>query len=126
MSAALAYFVLPAPLLIFGLPIFLVLLLTSSSACVRRRTCRRDAVQTYMLAVATTFPSLRCRSSCSPARSWGGAASRAVSSPGLCRIIGGVRGSLAVTTVASSELFGAMAHTAVGTVVAVGRLLFRR
>jgi C4-dicarboxylate transporter DctM subunit len=39
-------------------------------------------------------------------------------------IIGGVRGSLAVTTVASSELFGAMAHTSVGTVVAIGRLLF--
>jgi C4-dicarboxylate transporter DctM subunit len=38
--------------------------------------------------------------------------------------IGGVRGSLAVTTVASSELFGAMAHTSVGTVVAIGRLLF--
>src|SRR5207253_10317480 len=35
-------------------------------------------------------------------------------------LIGGVRGSLAVTTVAASELFGAMAHTAVGTVVAVG------
>jgi C4-dicarboxylate transporter DctM subunit len=29
-----------------------------------------------------------------------------------------------VTTVASSELFGAMAHTSVGTVVAIGRLLF--
>jgi C4-dicarboxylate transporter DctM subunit len=39
-------------------------------------------------------------------------------------IIGGVRGSLAVTTVASSELFGAMAHTSVGTVVAVGRLIY--
>jgi C4-dicarboxylate transporter DctM subunit len=39
-------------------------------------------------------------------------------------IIGGIHGSLAVTTVASSELFGAMAHTSVGTVVAVGRLLF--
>jgi len=38
-------------------------------------------------------------------------------------IIGGIRGSLAITTVASSELFGAMAHTSVGTVVAVGRLL---
>jgi C4-dicarboxylate transporter DctM subunit len=38
-------------------------------------------------------------------------------------LIGGVRGSLAVTTVAASELFGAMAHTAVGTVVAVGRMI---
>jgi C4-dicarboxylate transporter DctM subunit len=39
-------------------------------------------------------------------------------------VIGGVRGSLAVTTVAASELFGAMAHTAVGTVVAVGRMVY--
>ena len=39
-------------------------------------------------------------------------------------IVGGIRGSLAVTTVASSELFGAMAHTSIGTVVAVGRLLY--
>jgi C4-dicarboxylate transporter DctM subunit len=39
-------------------------------------------------------------------------------------MIGGIRGSLAVTTVASSELFGAMAHTSVGTVVAVGRLIY--
>ncbi len=39
-------------------------------------------------------------------------------------MVGGVRGSLAVTTVAASELFGAMAHTAVGTVVAVGRMIY--
>ena len=41
-------------------------------------------------------------------------------------MIGGARGSMAVTTVAASELFGAMAHTAVGTVVAVGRMSIRR
>jgi len=39
-------------------------------------------------------------------------------------LVGGVRGSLGVTTVAASELFGAMAHTAVGTVVAVGRMIY--
>src|SRR4030095_13089106 len=33
-------------------------------------------------------------------------------------------GSVAVTPVAASELFGAMAHTAVGTVVAVGRMMY--
>jgi C4-dicarboxylate transporter, DctM subunit len=52
----------------------------------------------------------------------GGIADRVVT--WVVSIIGGVRGSLAVTTVASSELFGAMAHTSVGTVVAIGRLLF--
>ena len=39
-------------------------------------------------------------------------------------IVGGIRGSLAVTTVAASELFGAMSHTAVGTVVAMGRMIY--
>jgi C4-dicarboxylate transporter DctM subunit len=52
----------------------------------------------------------------------GGIANRVVN--WVVSLIGGVRGSLAVTTVASSELFGAMAHTTVGTVVAIGRLLF--
>src|SRR5487761_507609 len=39
-------------------------------------------------------------------------------------IVGGVRGSLAVTTVAAAELFGAMSHTAVGTVIAMGRMIY--
>src|SRR6266568_4754804 len=76
MLAIFVYFVLPAILLILGLPIFLVLLVT----CL---------VVVWVISV-----------------------------------IGGVRGSLAVTTVAASELFGAMAHTAVGTVVAVGRMIY--
>jgi C4-dicarboxylate transporter DctM subunit len=52
----------------------------------------------------------------------GGIANRVVN--WVVSLIGGIRGSLALTTVASSELFGAMAHTSVGTVVAIGRLLF--
>jgi len=39
-------------------------------------------------------------------------------------LTGSSRGSLPVTTIVSSELFGAMSHTAVGTVAAVGRLVF--
>ena len=42
----------------------------------------------------------------------------------MMAIVGNVRGSLGVTTVAASELFGAMSHTAVGTVVAMGRMLY--
>jgi C4-dicarboxylate transporter DctM subunit len=52
----------------------------------------------------------------------GGIARRIISM--VMAIVGGVRGSLAVTTVAASELFGAMSHTAVGTVVAMGRMLY--
>ena len=36
-------------------------------------------------------------------------------------IIGGVRGSLALATVASSELFGSMSGSSVGCVAAIGR-----
>ena len=38
-------------------------------------------------------------------------------------IIGGVRGSLALATIASSELFGAMSGSSVGCVAAIGRLM---
>jgi C4-dicarboxylate transporter DctM subunit len=37
--------------------------------------------------------------------------------------VGGIRGSLALTTIASSELFGTMSGSAVGCVAAVGRLM---
>src|SRR5690348_6529830 len=39
-------------------------------------------------------------------------------------LTGSARGSLPITAIASSELFGAMSHTAVGTVAAVGRLVY--
>jgi len=38
-------------------------------------------------------------------------------------IVGGVRGSLALATVASSELFGSMSGSSVGCVAAIGRLM---
>jgi len=52
----------------------------------------------------------------------GGIARRVIAM--VMAIVGGMRGSLAVTTVAASELFGAMSHTAVGTVVAMGRMIY--
>src|SRR5262249_49802201 len=52
----------------------------------------------------------------------GGIARRIISM--VMAIVGGMRGSLAATTVAASELFGAMSHTAVGTVVAMGRMIY--
>ncbi len=39
-------------------------------------------------------------------------------------LTGSTRGSLPMTTIVSSELFGAMSHTSVGTVAAVGRLVY--
>ncbi len=111
-------------LLILGLPIFVVLILTSAGAIYLLHMCRPKRCRLTCSAASTISRCSRCRFSCWPAKSWAAAALPIASSTWVVSIIGGVRGSLAVTTVASSELFGAMAHTTVGTVVAIGRLLF--
>jgi C4-dicarboxylate transporter DctM subunit len=124
MLAGIVYFVLPAILLILGLPIFVVLILTSVAAILLIAHVPLQAVQTYMFGSLDNFPLLAVPFFvlAGEIMGRGGIATRVVT--WVVSIIGGVRGSLAVTTVASSELFGAMAHTSVGTVVAIGRLLF--
>ena len=124
MLAAFVYFILPAILLILGLPIFVVLILTSLAAILLIAHVPLQAIQTYMFGSLDNFPLLAVPFFvlAGEIMGRGGIANRVVT--WVVSIVGGVRGSLAVTTVASSELFGAMAHTTVGTVVAVGRLLF--
>jgi C4-dicarboxylate transporter, DctM subunit len=124
MAATFVYFILPAILLILGLPIFVVLILTSLAAIVFVAHAPLHAFQTYMFGSLDNFPLLAVPFFvlAGEIMGKGGIANRVVA--WVVSIIGGVRGSLAVTTVASSELFGAMAHTTVGTVVAIGRLLF--
>jgi len=124
MSAVLAYFVLPAVLLILGLPIFLVLLVTCLVVILFVATVPPEAVQTFLFSGLDNFPLLAVPFFvlAGEIMAQGGIARRVV--VWVMSLIGGVRGSLAVTTVAASELFGAMAHTAVGTVVAVGRMIY--
>jgi C4-dicarboxylate transporter, DctM subunit len=118
------YFILPVILLILGLPIFVVLMFTSVAAIVFVAHVPTEAVQTYMFGSLDNFPLLAVPFFvlAGEIMGRGGIANRVVA--WVVSMIGGVRGSLAVTTVASSELFGAMAHTSVGTVVAIGKLLF--
>jgi C4-dicarboxylate transporter DctM subunit len=124
MSATFVYFILPAALLILGLPIFVVLTLTSTVAIVFVAHVPLDAIQTNMFGSLDNFPLLAVPFFvvAGEIMGRGGIANRVVN--WVVSLIGGIRGSLALTTVASSELFGAMAHTSVGTVVAIGRLLF--
>jgi C4-dicarboxylate transporter DctM subunit len=124
MAATFVYFILPALLLIVGLPIFVVLILTSTAAIVFVAHVPLQALQTSMFGSLDNFPLLAVPFFvlAGEIMGRGGIANRVVT--WVVSIVGGVRGSLAVTTVASSELFGAMAHTTVGTVVAIGRLLF--
>ena len=124
MLAVGVYFLLPAILLVLGLPIFLVLLVTSLVAVCSVADVPTEAMQTYMFGGLDNFPLLAVPFFilAGEIMAQGGIARRVVE--WVISLIGGMRGSLAVTTVAASELFGAMAHTAVGTVVAVGRMIY--
>ena len=124
MLTALVYFVLPTLLLVLGLPIFVVLLATCLVAVLLVADVPTEAVQTYIFGSLDNFPLLAVPFFvlAGEIMAQGGIARRVV--VWVISLIGGVRGSLAVTTVAASELFGAMAHTAVGTVVAVGRMVY--
>jgi C4-dicarboxylate transporter, DctM subunit len=118
------YFGLPLVLLAIGFPIFLILLVTSIVAVVTVADIPTDALQTYMFGSLDNFPLLAVPFFvlAGTIMAHGGIARRIINM--VMAIVGGVRGSLAVTTVAASELFGAMSHTAVGTVVAMGRMIY--
>src|SRR4249920_1591400 len=122
--AYLVFFGLPAALLILGFPIFLILLVTSIVAVLTVADVPTEAIQTSMFGSLDNFPLLAVPFFvlAGEIMAQGGIARRVVI--WVISLVGGVRGSLAVTTVAASELFGAMAHTAVGTVVAVGRMIY--
>jgi len=124
MLAALVYFALPAVLLIIGMPIFLALLVTCLVIVLFVADVPTETIQTYLFGGLDNFPLLAVPFFvlAGEIMAQGGIAKRVVI--WVISLIGGVRGSLAVTTVAASELFGAMAHTAVGTVVAVGRMTY--
>ena len=58
MAATFVYFILPAILLILGLPIFVVLILTSTAAIVFVAHVPTQAIQTYMFGSLDNFPLL--------------------------------------------------------------------
>src|SRR5215204_3548270 len=124
MTASLVYFALPAVLLIIGFPIFLVLLVTCLCVMLFVTDVPTEAMQTFLFSGLDNFPLLAVPFFvlAGEIMAQGGIARRVV--VWVISLVGGVRGSLAVTTVAASEVFGAMAHTAVGTVVAVGRMIY--
>ena len=120
----LVYFGLPVVLLTLGFPVFLILLVTSIVAVFTVADVPTETIQTYMFGSLDNFPLLAVPFFvlAGEIMAQGGIARRVVAL--VMSVVGGVRGSLAVTTVAASELFGAMSHTAVGTVVAIGRMIY--
>jgi C4-dicarboxylate transporter, DctM subunit len=123
MFDAFIYLILPATLLVLGLPIFLALFVTCI-VILLVAGLPTGGIQIYMFGSLDNFPLLAVPFFvlAGEIMAQGGVARRIV--VWVISLIGGVRGSLAVTTVAASELFGAMTHTAVGTVVAVGRMTY--
>src|SRR6202008_3423504 len=124
---AMAYFVyfgLPVILLIVGFPIFLILLVTAIVAVLTVADIPTDAIQTYMFGSLDNFPLLAVPFFvlAGEIMAQGGIARRVVL--WVVSLVGGVRGSLGVTTVGGSGLSGAMAPPAGGTVVAVGRMIY--
>src|SRR6201993_82349 len=109
------YFGLPVILLILGFPIFLILLVTAIVAVLTVADAPTETIQTYMFGSLDNFPLLAVPFFvvAGEIMAHGGIARRVIA--WVMSLIGGVRGSLAITTVAASELFGAMSHTAVGT-----------
>ena len=110
-------------LLVIGFPIFLVLLVTCLVIVLFVADVPTDTIQTFLFSGLDNFPLLAVPFFvlAGEIMAQGGIAKRVVI--WVMSLIGGVRGSLGVTTVAASELLGAMAHTAVGTIVAVGRMI---
>src|SRR5689334_24837398 len=98
MLAVFVYFNLPSILLVLGLPIFLVLLVTCLVAVLCVADVPTQAVQTYLFGGLDNFPLLAVPFFilAGEIMAQGGIARRVVA--WVISLIGGVRGSLAVTT----------------------------
>ena len=124
MLASFIFFILPVLLLCIGFPIYLILLLTSLVAVIFVADVPLTTLQTNMFGSLDNFPLLAIPFFilAGEIMGQGGIAKRVII--WVTALAGATRGSLPVTTIVSSELFGAMSHTAVGTVAAVGRLVY--
>jgi len=122
--ATFVYFILPVILLCIGFPIYLILLITSLVAVLFVADVQLTVIQTNMFGSIDNFPLLAIPFFilAGEIMGQGGIAKRVI--VWVSALTGSARGSLPITTIVSSELFGAMSHTAVGTVAAVGRLVY--
>ena len=124
MDTNIVFLGLPFLLLLIGLPIYLILFVTALVAMVLVEGVPTNIIQTTIFGSLDAFPLLAIQFFilAGEIMGQGGIAKRLVA--WIIAVIGGVRGSLGLTTIAASEMFGAMSGSAVGCVAAVGRLLF--
>ncbi len=115
--------VLPVVMLMFGVPIFVALVAAGTVGMIVLELGSPNQIHSAMFGNLDSFPLLAVPLFilAGEIMGRGGIARRLVD--WVLSIIGGVRGSLALTTIGSAELFGAMSGSSVGCVAAIGRLL---
>ncbi len=114
--------IVPLALLLIGMPIFALLLITALLA-LRASGLQTDVMPVLLFGGLDSYPlvAIPLFVFAGEIMGRGGIAKRIIA--WVLAIVGGIRGSLALTTIASSELFGAISGSAVACVAAVGRLL---
>src|SRR5262245_3323330 len=121
--AALVLIVLPIALLCIGVPIFVALIGAAAAGMVALHMGTMEPVHIALFGGLDNFPLLAVPLFifAGEVMGRGGIARRLVE--WALSIVGGIRGSLALATVASAELFGSMSGSSVGCVAAIGRLM---
>lgn len=120
--SALVFIALPVILLVLGMPIFLVLLVASLLGFMQIGDIPLRALHTAIFGSLDSFPLLAVPLFifAGDIMARGGIAHRLIGL--VLSIVGGVRGSLAVATIASASVFGAMSGSSVACVAAIGKL----
>ena len=114
---------LPVFLLCIGVPIFIALIAAASIGIVALGIGTMEPVHSALFGGIDNFPLLAVPLFIFAGEVMGrGGIARRLVAWGLS-VVGGVRGSLALAVVVSSELFGSMSGSAVGAVAAIGRLM---
>jgi C4-dicarboxylate transporter DctM subunit len=121
--AVLVLVVLPIVLLLFGVPIFVALIAAAAVGVIALNIGTLDPVHIALFGSLDNFPLLAVPLFvfAGEIMGRGGIARRLVE--WVLSVVGGIRGSLALATLASSELFGSMSGSSVGCVAAIGRLM---
>src|SRR5438309_3230327 len=121
--AVLTLICLPLVLLCLGIPIFAALIAAAAMGVVAMNIGSIEPVHVALFGGLDNFPLLAVPLFifAGEIMGRGGIARRLVE--WVLAVVGGVRGSLALATIASSELFGSMSGSSVGCVAAIGRLM---
>jgi len=121
--AAIVLIVLPVVLIVLGVPIFAALAAAAAIGIVALGIGSMAPVHSALFGGLDNFPLLAVPLFifAGEIMARGGIARRIVA--WVLSVLGGVRGSLAIATVASAELFGSMSGSSVGCVAAIGKLM---